>query len=248
MAVHDWTRVSAGTFHDFHNAWITRLRDAFNDGLLPPGYYAQGEQWAGQIQTDVLTLRAGREPASPEGGGVVVVEQTPPQVSRRVASSEAAHVRAARRTLVIRHASGHSVVALLEILSPANKDRPRSVSDFVDKAVSAIRQGIHLLVVDLFPPGPHDPRGIHALIWEDYGDELDAPPPGQPVALASYLARTLPEAYLEFVAVGAALPAMPLFLDLHAYLTVPLAATYDQAYRGVPAIWREVLERPASAG
>lgn len=149
MPVHDWTRVSAGTFHDFHNAWITELRNAFNGGLLPSGFYAQGEQYAGQIPAEVLTLPAGRDPAAPAGGGIVVLEVVPPQVSRRVAASEAAHLRAAGRTLVIRHASGHGVVALLEIFSPANKDRSSSVSDFTDKAVSALRQGIHLLVVDL---------------------------------------------------------------------------------------------------
>ncbi len=248
MPVHDWTRVSAGTFHDFHNAWITELRNALNGGLLPPGYYAQGEQFAGQIQTDVLTLHAGREPAAPAGAGVVILEDAPPRVSRRVTASEAAHVRAARRTLVIRHASGHRIVALLEILSPANKDRPRSVSDFVDKAAEALHQGIHLLVVDLFPPGPHDPHGIHALIWEAYGDGSDAPPADRPLVLASYVAKALPEAFLEFVAVGAPLPAMPLFLDLHAYVTAPLEATYEAAYRGVPQIWREVLERPGSPG
>lgn len=35
MPVHDWTRVNTGTFHDFHSAWITHLRDALNGGLLP---------------------------------------------------------------------------------------------------------------------------------------------------------------------------------------------------------------------
>lgn len=243
MAVHDWTRVSAGTFHDFHNAWITELRNALNGGLLPPGFYAQGEQHVGQVQTDVLTLHAAPATAPIAGGGVVAVEEAAPRVGRRVAASEAAAVRANRRTLIIRHASGHRVVALLEILSPANKDRPSSVVEFVDKAVSALRQGIHLLVVDLFPQGPHDPQGIHALIWEGYGDELDAPPPGKSVTLASYVAKTLPDAYLEFAALGDPLPAMPLFLDVHAYVTVPLAATYENAYRGVPQIWREVLER-----
>jgi len=172
------------------------------------------------------------------------MEEAPPRVSRRVAASEAAHVRAARRTLVIRHNSGHRVVALLEIVSPANKDRPRSVQDFVGKAIAALQQGVHLLVIDLFPPGRHDPQGIHFLIWENYGDELDAPPPGKPIALASYLAGSLPEAYLEFAAVGDLLAAMPLFLDLHAYVNVPLATTYEAAYRGVPAIWRELLEGP----
>ncbi len=242
MPLHDWTRVSAGTFHDFHNAWITHLRDALNGGLLPRGFYAQGEQHVGQIQTDVLTLHAGRVPVANGGGGVAIVAEAPPRVSRKVAASEAAAARAARRTLTIRHASGHRVVALLEILSPANKDRPSSVEDFAHKAESALRQGIHLLVVDLFPPGPHDPQGIHEVIWDAYGDERNAPPPDKPLTLASYVARQLPEAYLEFVAVGDVLPPMPLFLDLHAYVTVPLQPTYEAAYRGVPEIWRDVLE------
>ena len=111
MPVHDWSRVSAGTFHDFHNAWITELRNALNGGLLPPGYYAQGEQHAGQVHTDVLTLHAGGEPVSPGESGLAVLEKSPPRVSRRVAASEAAAARATRRTLIIRHASGHRVVA-----------------------------------------------------------------------------------------------------------------------------------------
>jgi hypothetical protein len=37
MPVHDWTQVTAGTFHDFHKAWITELRNALNGGVLPGG-------------------------------------------------------------------------------------------------------------------------------------------------------------------------------------------------------------------
>ena len=41
MAAHDWTLVGAGIFHDFHNAWITEIRNALNGGiparLLRPG-------------------------------------------------------------------------------------------------------------------------------------------------------------------------------------------------------------------
>jgi hypothetical protein len=58
------------------------------------------------------------------------------------------------------------------------------------------------------------------------------------------VARPLPDAYLEFVAVGDALPAMPLFFDPDTYVTVPLEPTREAAYRGVPEIWREVLEGP----
>ena len=135
MPVHDWTLVSAGTFHDFHNSWITELRNALNGGLLPRGYYAQGEQHAGQILTDVLTLHSGTGPLDQVGGGVALLSQAPPRVSRKVAASEAAAARATRRTLTIRHASGHRVVALVEILSPANKDRPRSVEDFAQGGI-----------------------------------------------------------------------------------------------------------------
>jgi hypothetical protein len=42
--------------------------------------------------------------------------------------------------------------------------------------------------------------------------------------------------------VGAALPDMPLFLRPDRYVNVPLATTYDAAYRGMPAFWRGVLE------
>jgi hypothetical protein len=50
------------------------------------------------------------------------------------------------------------------------------------------------------------------------------------------------ETYLEHVAVGAALPEMPLFLHHDRYINVPLEPTYQAAYRGVPAFWRDVLE------
>ena len=48
---------------------------------------------------------------------------------------------------------------MLEIVSPGNKDRVRSVNSFTDKAVAALRADINLLIVDLFPPGPNDPEG-----------------------------------------------------------------------------------------
>lgn len=35
---------------------------------------------------------------------------------------------------------------------------------------------------------------------------------------------------------------MPLFLCPDRSVNVPLEATYQAAYRGVPAFWREVLE------
>jgi hypothetical protein len=56
------------------------------------------------------------------------------------------------------------------------------------------------------------------------------------------------DVYLEHLAVDAPLPEMPLFLTPDRYVNVPLEPTYQAAYRGLPAFWREVLERPAPPG
>lgn len=46
MPIHDWTRVEAGIFYDFHHDWITTLKRSLNDGRLPAGFYALAEQIA----------------------------------------------------------------------------------------------------------------------------------------------------------------------------------------------------------
>lgn len=242
MPVHDWTRVDAGTFHDFHTRWITHLAEALNGGVLPSGYYAMAEQWAGRAIADVLTLEApsAAPPSSSGGARGVAVAETPPRVRRRLSASAAP--RALRRTLAIRHVNGHRVVAVVEIVSPGNKDRALHVAEFVDKAEAALSYGIHLLLVDILPPGAHDPQGMHAALWERFDDEPYVLPSGEPLTLASYVAGPRPEAYVEHLAVGSPLAEMPLFLDPERYVNAPLEPTYAAAYRGMSAFWRDVLE------
>lgn len=241
MPVHDWTRVDAGIFHDFHNVWLGELRNTLNSGLLPSGYYALTEQHAGKYITDVLMLHAlppTREPP-PASGGVAVAE-APPKVRKLLSLSTAARSR--RKTLAIRHISGDRIVALVEIVSPANKDRQEHVDEFLDKMEDALRHGVHLLLVDLFPPSSHDPQGMHGAVWERLGDEPEDVPVDEPLTFAAYVADTPVRAYLEHAAVGRALPAMPLFLDPDYYIDVPLETTYQATWRGTPERWRRVLE------
>ena len=40
MPMHDWTRVKAGTYHNFHYRWIAAIMDRLNAGLLPAGFFA----------------------------------------------------------------------------------------------------------------------------------------------------------------------------------------------------------------
>jgi hypothetical protein len=136
------------------------------------------------------------------------------------------------------------LVALLEIISPANKDRADRIADFAANVVSALDHGVHVLVIDLLPPGPSDPHGIHGVIHQhlDGSDEPYDLPAAEPLTLASYAAGPQVEVYLEHRAVGAALPEMPLFLRPDRYVNVPLEPTYQAAYQGMPEFWRGVLE------
>jgi hypothetical protein len=147
-----------------------------------------------------------------------------------------------RRTLVIRHSSGDQIVALIEILSPGNKNRRRALERFIDKAVSILTGGYHLLLIDPHPPGNFDPQGIHAALWANFGDEQYQPPADKPFTLASYRAGLRTRAYVEPIGLGQTLPQMPLFPDEDWYVNVPLEPTYAEAYRSVPERWRRVIE------
>jgi hypothetical protein len=81
----------------------------------------------------------------------------------------------------------------------------------------------------------HDWTRVEAGIFHDL-------PTGAPFTLASYVGGPQVEVYLEHLAVGSILAEMPLFLRPDRYINVPLEPTYQSAYRGVPAFWREVIE------
>jgi hypothetical protein len=150
--------------------------------------------------------------------------------------------RARRRTLTIRHASGNRIVAFLEIVSPGNKDRTTSVQELANKVDAALVQGIHVMIVDLFPPGRFDPQGLHGAVWARYGTEEYVVPPAQPLTVCSYRAVVPVEAYIEHMAFGDPLPEMPLFLDVETYICAPLERTYQAAFQDMPAHLRDGLE------
>src|SRR5262249_39846459 len=148
-----------------------------------------------------------------------------------------------RRRIVVRHVRDHRVVALIEIVSPANKDRKSNVRDLADKIVQALEAGVQVLMLDLLPPTRHDPGGIHGAVWAYFDATPYQPPENFPLTLVSYVwQEDEPEAHLEPTAVGRTQPDMPLFLNHERYVNVPLEDTYMAAYGGMPAYWREVIE------
>jgi hypothetical protein len=236
MPIHDWTRLEPGDFHDFHQCWVVEIRNALNGGLLPPEYMAMAEQVTGRPIPDVVTLHA-RTPKSDPGGIAVA---TAPPTARVIARFEKINYAKRADRVVIRHGRGRDV-AIIEILSPGNKDSRNAIRTFVEKAAEILNQGVNLLVVDLFPPTPRDSQGIHKAIWDEFGDEPFEAPPGKPLTVASYIGGDLPTAYVESVGVGDPLPPLPIFLSETRYIPAPLEATYLQAWAVFPALLKELI-------
>lgn len=246
MPIHDWTHIDAGTFHFFHQLWISSLCNALNAGVLPKGCFAMSEQIIGGPIPDVIALQTtskGKKKPEPTDRGVAVA--TPPR-TRIMQKAEPERYAARADRVIIRHVRG-SVIAVIEIVSPGNKSGRHAIRAIVDKSVDLIRQGIHLLVIDLFPPGPRDPQGIHQLIWEEIDSEPFALPPDKPLTLAAYSAGSVIKAFVEPVAVGDTLPDMALFLTEVLHVPTPLEATYQTTWNVFPVELKELLETPADS-
>lgn len=245
MPIHDWSRVFDGAFHAFHHSWITFIQEVLNNGILPPDYYAMAEQVAKPTVPDILTLQS-RNGAENGGTGTPIAGATavaiaPPRVSSR-GRAELEPFTHRQRSVVIRHASDDRIVALIEILSAGNKSSNNEFQAFLSKALDTLARGYHILLIDLHPRTSRDPDGIHPVLWA----EISGPAPpilsDKPLTLASYDAGPPVDFYVEPVAVGDTLIDMPLFLAPGWYVSVPLEATYQSAYRGVPRRFREVLD------
>jgi hypothetical protein len=242
MPVHDWTRIDAGIYHDFHLSWIDEIKKTLNGGLLPSGYYALAEQITGRLGPDVLTLQRPLPPTAPNGpkAGGILLETAPPKVRFRQLTEWGRYSRKTRR-IAIRHVSRHQIIAMIEMVSPGNKSDRRAIASFVRKAHDALYNGIHLLIVDLFPPNALNPHGLHPLICDGGGEFKFSKK--QPLTCLAYIGDPDPEAFIEPFAVGDRLPSMPLFLTADEYISVPLEKTYRAAWNAVPEFWRHEIEK-----
>jgi hypothetical protein len=225
MPLHDWSKVDAAVFHDFHRSWVGEIARALNWGVLSAEYYAVVEKHNSQFGPIVLTLKP-RLQRDCDEATVQVAMDRPDN----------------RAVIAVRRVCDDRVVAMTEIVVPENKSSQASFCKFVDKALESLSLDIHLLVVDLMPPTQLDPNGIHGAIWEALTNEQFEAPPGKPLTLAAYEANTHVCAYIEPVAVGDALPEMPLFLEAGKFVFVALESTYKSAWEDVPTRWRTVIE------
>jgi hypothetical protein len=245
MPIHDWTQVSSGTFHNFHYQWVAALANALNSGLLPEGYFAMAEQRAGGPIPDVLTLHLPPPPAGGGGSinGGLAVATAPPKASIVTRSEAVTYARRANR-VTVRDELG-KVVAVIEIVSPGNKESRNPLQQFVTKVGELLINGIHVVIVDVFPPTPRDPHGIHKAIWDDVANEAPFQlPKDKPLTAVSYCAEPDITGYVTPFAISDPIPEVPLFLTSDRYIPAPLDATYQAAWGVMPLPIRRLFDQP----
>lgn len=155
-----------------------------------------------------------------------------------------------RRRVSIRHVQDRRLVAVIDIVSPSNKASKTEFADLRDKSAELLRAGVHLLLIDPFPPTARDPQGIHDAVWRALTGGRFEPPADKPLMLAAYAAvgANTFSAFVEPIAVGDALADMPLFLTGEGHIPTSLEETYQSARSGFPAPLRPLLESPAPVG
>jgi hypothetical protein len=242
MPLHDWTRVPSGLFHHFHQDWSIEIARTLNRGLLPEGLSALVEQRAGIYEGDVLSVDSDTRKKKPAAGNGAATRTLERPKTRFVSRSETEHYAGRANRIVVKHHLGRTV-AVIEIVSPGNKDSKAALREFLDKTLEYMRNRVHVLVVDPFPPTRRDPCGLHKLIWDEFLEEDFALPKDKNRILASYeMDRTGQTAFVEVVGVGDALPDMPLFVAREVHVMVPLESTYMVAWTASPDALRTAVE------
>ncbi len=117
MPIHDWSRVPSGLFHDFHQSWSIRIKDALNAGRLPKGVAALVEQRAAPKESDVLAIevRPKRRPGEEPDGGVATL---PPPVTRIVRRTTKEIYASRANRIVVKHHLGRIYLHVMVPLEP----------------------------------------------------------------------------------------------------------------------------------
>jgi hypothetical protein len=215
MPVHDWTRVEAGLFHDFHQCWSIDIKRALNGGMLPKGFTALIEQKAGPKEPDVLTVdKFTEQRRSAELGGLMIAEAPKTRIVRKPSKENYADLA---NRIVIKHHPGQTVAAIhllvIDLFPPTKRDP----------------FGVHRAIWDEF---------------EEEDDQFEFPP-GKDRIVASYHAGREKAAYAEPIAVGDPIPTMPLFLYEGRHIKVPLEAVYQTTWSYMEPEVQEMVETGA---
>ncbi len=221
-------------WHAFHNAWATYLATDLNQ-RLPEGFFAEPNvQFGIEIDVAAFDETAFDENRDAEAEGLKSWQ--PPAPSQTIAFEPS---DAVVEINILGSKAGPTLNAAIELVSPANKDRPQQRQAFVSKCESYLRQGIGLVVVDVvttrmanlhrellekLAPGssiPQDLGKLYAVAYRAVGSEHSAEALPSPALQIWY----------ETFEVGEALPTLPLWLRQGFCLPLALQETYEETCR-----------------
>lgn len=203
-------------WHSFHNGWAYCISTQLNS-LLPIGYFAEANVQYG-IEIDVAAF---------EEPGVVpsATSWTPPtpQASHPVTLAEAVV-----EIGIFSRSGGPQLAGAVELVSPANKDRPETRQALVNKCATYIQAGVGVVLVDVVTERSAD---FHrellirlGVATTDAGSSLFASA-YRPVERDGV---SILDVWLEPVSLGQPLPTLPLWLRGGLCLPVELEATYER--------------------
>jgi hypothetical protein len=202
---------------------------------LPAGYTAEPRVHSGsQLEIDVAAFET--DEAAPysgmaEGnGGVATAVWAPPQPSVAVETTLPDYDEYEVRIFDARR--GRHLVAAIEIVSPANKDRAEHRNMFVGKCAALLQKGVAVSIVDLVTVRHFN---LYADLLAFVGNNdptLPDPPPPIYAASCRWVKeekRTILQAWPHVLTVGQPLPTLPLWLTADLVVPLDLEQSYQQA-------------------
>jgi Protein of unknown function (DUF4058) len=219
-------------WESFHAQWAGSIANAVN-GVLPPGYFAETQLHVGsRVEVDVATWDlTTAQPGNGPGGAATATLPARVWAPPAAAMTMPATFPDSLEVLVFNTEAGPTLVAAVELASPGNKDRPETRRAFAAKCASYLQQGIGLLIADIVT-SRHAQLHNELIRLMETGDQFLLPPdPLYAVAYRPYRRKEaeLIDVWPATLAVGQALPVMPLPLDKGLIVPVDLEATYTEA-------------------
>jgi hypothetical protein len=225
---------NSASWQGLHGQWpaviVQHLRKQ-----LPAGYVAEPRVHSGsQFEIDVSAFEKD-DPPSTKGireanGGVATAVWAPAAATLAIETvlpdfdEYEVRIYDAKR--------GRRLVAALEIVSPANKDRPEHRNAFVGKCAALLQKGVAVSIVD---PVTLRQFNLYADVLAFLGHNdptLSNPPPHIYATSCRWVKkekRTILEAWSHVLTVGQPLPTLPLWLTADRVVPLDLEQSYEQA-------------------
>lgn len=213
----------------FHGAWAEAMAISLNQSLLPDQFVAEARiKLGGQIEIDVGTFAEEGTPPSAESGGVAVWAPPKPLATAPLAFQDADLFE----VQVFSEEEGPRLVAAIELVSPANKDRPANRRMFAVKCASYLQSGVSVIVVDVVTERSGN---LHGELLQLLQVPITTPGQGaHDLYAAAHRAVSAPqglhlETWAHLLSLGDALPTLPLWLQPDLCIPLDLDASYQAA-------------------